>query len=286
MNDSSGGARGRRSPKGAVMFLLSIALGAVGVFFSRQYIEEQIAYYRGQLERTETMVKVVVPNRPIRRGEIVSADMLSTRDIPQKYADSNSVNAGNYEIALGQRVDFDVDEGRALLWAHLEGGLSPTFSGKVPEGLRAMTVRVDEVNSISGFLQPRDRVDLLLSHTRRGEQQIVPLIERLDVIATGVQTVVDKAGSGARRSFSTITVQVTPEEAQRITLAQQVGKLTAMLRNPDDESPLAQEPMSVATLLGLAEPVEPVAKAAPRPRPRRAPEAKAPGIEYIIGGVR
>jgi len=268
------------------MFALSLVLGAIGVFYSKHYIEQRIAYYRGQLERTEAMVKVVVPNRAIRRGEILSADALSTRDIPTKYADSNSVNAANYEIALGQRVDFDIDEGRALLWAHLDGGLSPTFSGKVPEGLRAMTVRVDEVNSISGFLQPRDKVDLLLSHGSGGEQRIVPLIERLDVIATGVQTVVDKSGGGARRSFSTITVQVTPEEAQRITLAQQIGKLTAMLRNPEDEAPLGADTMDVAKLLGLEQRSIAVASAepAPRPRPVRVSEPAPPGIEYIIGG--
>ena len=287
MPDASIKGRVRRPRKNAIMFVLSLALGAIGVFYSKHYIEAQIAHYRGQLDRTEPMVKVVVPNRPLRSGEIVTAASLSMRDIPARYADSNSVGESDFEIALGQRVDFDVDQGRPLLWAHLAGGLSPTFSGKVPEGLRAMTVRVDEVNSISGFLQPRDRVDLLLSHGSGTEQEIVPLIERLDVIATGVQTVVDKAG-GARRSFSTITVQVSPEEAQRITLAQQVGKLTATLRNPDDETPLDGEPMTVARLLGLAEKPVPIVRAAvakPRPAPRPAAPAPA-GIEYIIGGTR
>ena len=280
MSDPSRRVALRRPKKNLVMFLLSIVLGAVGVFYSKHYIDERIAYYRGELERTEPMVKVVVPNRPLKRGEIVAATDLAVREIPVKYADRNSVNDVTVDKALGQRVDFDVDEGRPLLWAHLEGGLTPTFSGKVPEGLRAMTVRVDEINSISGFLQPKDRVDLLMSHGNGAAQVIFPLIQRLDVIATGVQTVVDKAGTGRQRSFSTITVQVTPEEAQRITLAQQVGKLTATLRNPDDESPLADAPMSVAELLGI----EP-----PAPEPVRAPPVRRaapppPGIEYIIGG--
>jgi len=89
--------------------------------------------------------------------------------IPQKYADTHSVHSGNYDVAVGQRLDFDIDEGRPLLWAHLEGGLTPTFSGKVDEGLRAMTVRVDEINSISGFLQPKDKVDLMLSYGTGGK---------------------------------------------------------------------------------------------------------------------
>jgi len=276
-------SRARRPGKNVVMFALSLALGAVGVFYARHYIEQQIALVRGQLSQPEEMVKVVVPNRPLRRGEVLASDMLSMRDIPVQYADSNSVRSDNYEVALGQRVDFDVDEGRPLLWAHLEGGVTPTFSGKVPDGLRAMTVRVDEVNSISGFLQPRDRVDLLLGHGSGRDHQIVPLIQRLDVIATGVQTIVDKAGGGERRNFSTITVQVTPDEAQRITLAQQIGKLTAVLRNPDDESPLSETPMNVARLFGLPEPAAaPVA----RTGGRAAPAPEPPAIEYIIGGGR
>jgi len=265
--------------KGFLMFFLAIALGAGGVYFSRQYIEDQIATYRSELEKTEPMVKVVVPARKLLRGETITSDVLVLRSIPAQYADSNSVTGADYEIAIGQQVDFDVDEGRALLWAHLEGGKAPTFSGKVPEGLRAMTIRVDEINSISGFLQPEDRVDLFLSHNATGKQEIFPLIERLEVIATGVQTVVDKNGNTTTRSFSTITIQVSPETAQRITLAQEVGKITAVLRNPGDEAPLVGAPMNVSKLLGIAPEPEVVKKKQPVRRPK-----PAPSIEFIVGG--
>ena len=280
MQDGKAIAGRKRPRKNIVMFLLSLVIGAVGVFYSKHYIEEQIAVYKGELEKTEPMVQVVVPNRTLRRGEIVTQDLLSMRQIPQQYADSNAVGASNFDIALGQRVDFDVDQGRPLLWAHLEGGLAPTFSGKVPDGLRAMTVRVDEINSISGFLQPKDRVDLLMSHGSGDAQQIFPLIEMLDVIATGVQTLVDKNGASSTRSFSTITVQVSPEQAQRITLAQQVGKLTAVLRNPEDDSPLLSGPMDVRQLLNIPEPtIE-----APTPQKKRR-RPKTPTIEFIVGGL-
>ena len=272
------GKRPRRPKKNIVMFFLSLLIGAVGVFYSKQYIEEQVAYYKGQLEKTEPMVKVVVPNRKLVPGDIVSTELFGIREMPEKYADSNGVSGGAFDRALGQRVAFDVDEGRQLLWAHLAGGLEPTFSGKVPEGLRALTVRVDEINSISGFLQPRDSVDLFMSYGSGEEQEIFPLIERLEVIATGVQTLVDNNGDGSTRSFSTITVQVTPDDAQKITLAQEVGKVTAALRNPEDDSPLTDGPLNVADLLGIKE-----APAAPVRKPVRAPEGPPP-IEYIIGG--
>jgi len=271
----------RRPRKNVLMFMLSLAIGGAGVMFSKNYIEDQIAYYKGQLDQTEPMVSVVVPARKIIRGEVVNPEMLVTREIPAQYADSNSVGVDNYEIALGQRVEFDIDEGRPLLWAHLEGGLTPTFSGKVEDGLRAMTVRVDEINSISGFLQPKDRVDLLMSHGSGDDQEIFPLIERLNVIATGVQTLVDKNSDGATRNFSTITVQVSPDQAQRITLAQKVGQITAVLRNPDDDAPLGEQAMNVNDLLGIVTPPPATVAVARRPVVRKPPP---PTVEFIIGG--
>ena len=268
----------KRPFKNILMFVLSLGIGAFGVIYSKQYIEDQINVYKSQLDKTEEMVEIIVPSRKLLRGEIITGDVLVKREIPETFADSNRVTQTDYEIALGQRIAFDVDRGRPLLWAHLEGGKSPTFSGQVPEGLRALTVRVDEINSISGFLQPDDRVDLLLRHGSGDKQEIFPLIERLDVIATGEQTAVDKNGSGAKRGFSTITVQVTPDEAQRITLAQSVGQITAVLRNPEDESPLAGGTMNVNALLGIApEPVKP-------PPTRRRRVEQAPQVEFIVGG--
>ena len=267
-----------RPGKHILMFVLSLGLGAIGVYYSKHYIEQQVSYYKGQLDKTEKMVEVVVPKRNMLRGEILLASDLSIREIPEKYADSNAVNGSNYDVAVGQRVDFDIDEGRPLLWAHLEGGLTPTFSGKVADGLRAMTVRVDEINSISGFLQPKDKVDLLMSYGSGQGEKIFPLIQRLVIIATGVQTLVDKSFSGSTRNFSTITVHVSPNDAQKITLAQQVGKLTAMLRNPDDESSLNDQPLSVAQLLNIGQKPPPVVK------PRKTRIVKEPAIEYIIGG--
>ena len=279
MTQGKGGARGRPR-KNVAMFGLSLVLGGIGVFYSRHYIEEQIAQYRAQLERTEPMVQVVVPKRDMRRGEVVGPGDIGVRSIPEQYFDSNTVTAAGHETALGQRLDFAIDAGSPLLWAHLEGGLTPTFSGKVEQGLRAMTVRVDDINSISGFLQPKDRVDLLMVHGSGDSRTIYPLLEQLDVIATGVQTLPDKSGHASRK-FATITVHVTPDQAQRITLAQQVGELTAMLRNPEDEAPLSDAPMTIATLLNL-----PVPETGPPPPKRRKPAPKPPGIEYIIGGAR
>ncbi len=274
--------RGGRSRKPAVMFLLSLLLGGVAVFYSKHYIEERVSFYRAQLEKTEPMAEVIVPSRALLRGEVLRKQDLQIRDIPAQYVDTNSIPLDKLDSALGQVIDFDVDRGAALLWAHLEGGMTPTFSGRLSEGLRAMTVRVDEINSISGFLQPTDRVDLLMTYGQGKSQSIVPLIEQLEVIATGTQTLVDKKELTGRRQFTTITVQVTPHQSQKLTLAQEIGKLTATLRHPDDEAPLVSGEMTIAELLGDV--VVPDTVEVKRARPSRAQTPRPPSIEYIIGG--
>ena len=270
---------GARSYKGIVVLLFSLGAGAAGVYLSQQYIEGQIAAGTQQEPEEEVAtVAVVVPGRSLERGEIVTSEDLLLRQIPATFVDSNTVTEENVAMAVGQRMDFDIDAGRPLLWAHLAGGLTPTFSGNVAPGLRAMTVRVDDINSISGFLQPGDHVDLLMSYGSRDEQRILPVMQQLQVIATGIQTEADKAGNGGQRSFSNITVHVTPADAQKLTLAQQVGKLTAILRNPEDDGELGDHTLALPELLSLGK--KPVAK----PVRRQRAVAATPAIQYIIGG--
>ncbi len=267
-----------RPTSGFFVFVLSVGLGLAGMFYSRTYIENKVDFYKNQLEKTEEMVNVVVPGRQLLQGESIRQADLLIRPIPVAYVDSNSILQSNFTDALGQHLAFDVDEGKPLLWAHLEGGRSRTFSGLVPEGARALTVRVDEINSISGFLQPGDRIDLLMTHGLGTDNSVFPLIQNLNVIATGLQTRVDKNSvGGGKRSFTTITVNVSPDDAQKITLAQKMGKLTAVLRNPDDLEPVSPLPMTAAGLLNKKKPK--------RKAPVKKQKPKAPTIEYIVGGA-
>jgi pilus assembly protein CpaB len=257
--------------KNVIMLIISLAVGIGGVYLTRDFIEKKINYYRSQLEKTEEMVSLVVPNRNISRGTIVSLRDFVTRDIPAKYAHKNAVTQSSFTTAIGQKLSYDITKGRALLWAHLEGGVYPTFSGKLEPGSRALSFTVDKVNSISGFLQPNDKIDLLLDY----KDKIIPIIQNLHVVATGNRTHIDKTGRMTTDSYSMITVVVTPEIAKKITLARTLGKITALLRSPQDESPISEEPMTVARLFNEPKPKVSVKKRIVK---------KEKGIEYIVGG--
>ncbi len=135
-----------------------------------------------------------------------------------------------------------------ILWGLLEGRRVPTFSARVEAGRRAITVAVDEISSISGLLEPGDTVDLLVSAEQKGRKQTFPFLEGVQVLATG-QRSVDDPKSGTRRQYSTVTLDTTPEQARHVIVAREVGKITALLRNPQDRQ--AGASVNIAALLGL-----------------------------------
>lgn len=260
-----------RVNKNFLMLFVSLALGGLGVYLSQDYIQDKVSYYKSQLEKTGDMVRVVVPKRAMRRGEHVTASDLAVREIPAEIAHAGAINESNVGGAVGRKLAADILEGRPLLWVHLEGA-SQTFSKTLPEGVRALTIPVDEINSISGFLQPTDNVDLFLSRQVGKERAVIPIMQNLHVLATGTKTEVDEYGQPTGRVYSTITVKVTPEDAKRIVLAQDLGKITATLRNPEDSKPISKKIYTASQLLGKKK-IRKVRKT-----------AKKRGIEYIVGG--
>lgn len=265
---------------------VAVALGGCGAYLANTYIKEEIASAKAQLGTKESLVQVVVPRKDIPRGARVRPEDMAVRELPASYVHNSAVTEDNFQVAEGQRLSYDAEQGKPLLWAHLDGGRTPTFSGRVPEGLRALTFPVDQISSISGFLQPKDKIDLMLTYRPGKEEITLPMLDGVLVLATGTRTVVDKGGDGGEteRTYSTVTVQVTPEDAKRIILAQEAGKLTAVLRHPDDAAELPKTAMTVAKLAGT--PPTPVRKnpLPPKVEVKKVDETK-PSIQFIIGGV-
>jgi len=259
--------------KNFLMLFIALGLGSAGVYFANDFINNEINSIKNA-QKADKMVKVVVPNRNLERGWRIRGSDLAIREMPAKFIHKGVVTTTQYQVAEGQRLTYSIDQGKPLLWAHLESGKIPTFSGKLPEGYRALTFPVDKINSISGFLQPKDKIDLILTYKPNKKELTRPLIQNLLVLATGVTTTPNKMGTGKpTTSHSTLTVQVTPKDAERIILAQSAGKLTAVLRHPDDKELSSKKPMTVATLFG-----EKVKRA------RRIKTKKKKGVEFIIGG--
>lgn len=160
----------------------------------------------------------------------------------------------------------------------------------IPPGMRAVSVRVNEVIGVAGFVVPGTRVDVLLTGNPTGasDQRTTTVLENVAVIATGQK--LERNTAGEPQLTPVITLLVSPDDAQKLTLATSQGKIQLALRNPLDTK--QQELNSVATgaLYKGVPPPTPIA--APRPKSTSPHSVKTPppapvySVEVIKGTKR
>src|SRR5580698_7403834 len=121
----------------------------------------------------------------------------------------------------------------------LPSKLAPENAGSglpalIPPGMRAVSVRVNEVVSVAGFVGPGTRVDVLLTGTPNGssESQTTTVLQNVAVIASG--HTLERSANGEAQTTPVITLLATPEDAERLTLASKEGQIQLSLRNPLD----------------------------------------------------
>jgi pilus assembly protein CpaB len=222
-----------RHRKTWMVLAVALSTGGLAAWGTQDLIERQIALIESRSQ--VTMRSVVVAKHDLSAGEVLSADHLAIRDIPSDWAASGSVLPEQFERANGQALSAHLRAGETLMWSMLEARRAPTFSARVGPGRRAITLPVDEINSISGMLQPEDRIDLLLTVERGGQKTTLALMDQVRVMATG-QRADPAQGEGAGRLYSTVTLDVASTDAEHLILARETGRLTALLRHPDDRS--------------------------------------------------
>jgi pilus assembly protein CpaB len=202
----------------------------------------------------EQLTTVEMPSSSLPDGTFASADKLVGRVI------LNSVAAR--EVITEAKL---APEGSS-------GGLSAV----IPEGYRAMTVRVDEVVGVSGFVTPGTLVDIVVvisppegSKTKDSISKIV--LQNIKVLASG-QSIDRPKDSREASAVRSVTLQVTPQQAEKLALATTEGRLQLVMRNAVDQEDQQTPGANRRTLLSgeVAQPVpDPVSSEQPKPAPVR-----------------
>ena len=152
-------------------------------------------------------------------------------------------------------------------------GLPPT----ILPGMRAMSVKVNEVIGVAGFVVPGTRVDVMTVIDDEEDQDSLArvVVSNVQVLTAGTRYDQEEAKEEGKAIRSTVvTLMVTPEDAERIALAQAKGQLMLSLRNPLDVAPTQTDGVRTSALFAKQAPPTP---AAPRPA-RRAPQPAAPAV--------
>jgi pilus assembly protein CpaB len=174
------------------------------------------------------------------------------------------------EQAHGRVVRSAVVAGEPLLDAKLapemsgRGGIMPML---VPEGQRAVTIKVDDAIRETGFILPNSRVDVLVSIAGQnaGADRIAKtILQDVLVLASG-QTVELRDNKPVQ--MTTVTMALTPDKVERLTIAQTEGRLFLVTRNLNDKAVVQTSGATRATLLGSDAPAAPRTVSAPRPAP-------------------
>lgn len=236
-----------RPRKTWIIFGVALSVGLLAALAARSYLNSRMeaidAMAKGKL------VNVVVAKRDLTKGTRLTSETVAVRGIPAELSQSLAITPEAFDRIDGEALAYPVKAGEMILWGLIEGKKVATFSSRVENGHRAMTVPVDEINSISGLLEPGDIIDLVATLEKKGKRVTFPLLQTVQVMATG-QRSIDDPKSGTRRQYSTVTLDISPEEARNVIVAREAGKITALLRNPQDKQSLAK-PRDVAALLGL-----------------------------------
>jgi pilus assembly protein CpaB len=217
---------------------IAIVLAVAAVLGTQNYLDTQ----RQQLEvaaRSDTdapLNTIVVARVPMRFGEQITAEKLeviawASRTLPQGAFSSTDALIGTTD-ETARFVLSSIEQGEPVLGAKItDPGQRAKLSTAIAPGMNAVSIRVDDVLGVSGFVLPGDRVDVLLTRSEGNDRSNT----FVDVLLQGVRVVaIDQTADDTRDQPSvvrTVTFEVTTEEAQKLTLGAAVGTLSLALRN-------------------------------------------------------
>ncbi len=273
---------------GAIGFGIAAAL--LSVLFLKA---KESALIESLLGEEETTIEVVVANVDLPRGSLVQDGYFAPRDVPAEYVHSDVIYPHEYESFKGRSLTADLAYGKPLLRSFLNEEFPVDFSDTVPLGRRAMTVSVDDINSVAGFIRPGNHIDIFVnipyadsgfnaslysvgiyselpggvdvssigsgnleSLTSQLEPDkvteilnslapgdvIVPVLQGVKVLATGKDPyeesldLLRQPQYQTDANFTTVTLDVSPDQAALLVAAQDKGDILALLRNRNDES--------------------------------------------------
>ena len=237
-----------------IMFLGAILTGVLASFFANRYIDQRVSEHKAYLDASYKMMEVVVPKAALSEGEIIDTSLMAVRNVPIRFTHKDAIRPGDIGRVIGYRLVHSVRPGEPLLLSHVAKNRGNAFSSLIEEGRRALTFPVDILSSMSGMLQPNDRIDLLVTLRNGRKEQTMPLLTNVEILATGSR-VDELAQRDPRGRYQTITLSVSAEEAARITHAKEAGTMTVTLRGPNDEGPTYDTPITEEMLLGKIKPV-------------------------------
>lgn len=207
-----------------------IGLTLLAIFVARQRISDAERTILGKATPTEIVVSACL----IPAGAAFSMENLAKKTVPSEATSRRHVPATDFELLIDAKAKVEIPQGEPVLWTDVEEPVEVDhFSNMIPKGRRAITVDTDTESSFSGLLRPGDRVDIL--RKEKADRVFGPLLSDIPVIAVN-RRYLPNFPDEDDNSIHSVTLSVTPREANLLSEAVKEGNLSWLLRNPDDRS--------------------------------------------------
>lgn len=238
-----------------IVIALAIVCGAAAAVGVNQFISRQ-AQARALTEVKAT--PVLVSKRVVSRGEVIKADMVEQVDWPEGLVPDGA--ATRPEDVVGRTALTTIMQREPMFIGKLTGpggGGASFVSSIVKPGMRAYTIQAKgPSSSVAGFVRPGDRVDVLLTlrggtTDETGGGSATTLLQAVEILA--IDQILDSNADTLKMfemwakgdKFTSVTLQVTPEQASLLFLGQSNGELSLALRNADDDAQVTTNPATI-----------------------------------------
>lgn len=253
--------------------IYSILCSLLALMFQCSYISKKEKLLQGEYEP----IQVLVAKKNIPKDFKLDETMVEFQSIPKKYVQPKALH--KIDEILGQISGSTIFDGEQIIATKLLSIEDAGLAFKIPKNFRAFSISVDEITGVGGHVRPGNYVDVMgifdFGDERKSDQRAVTLLQNVYVLAAGadlgqaVPLAADKAlekkmskgyvpNENKRGApYRAVTLMLTPDEAQKVMLAQEVGALSLSLRSLwEGNTQVPLEKISVNTAIGIQEKVK------------------------------
>lgn len=237
-----------RRNRTVLVLLAAVALASVASYLVYRTISRMPVR---EVEVASVQVAVAAENLPM--GTMLTKDHIklvgwpTANQVPGAFASVDGVVGRG--LIQGVATNEPLTESK-LAPVEAGAGLSPS----IPAGMRAMSVRVNDVVGVAGFVLPGSRVDIVLTLSGRENSISRVVLSNVQVLTAGTKYDQDAAKNGQPIATRVVTLLLTPDDAEKMALAESAGSITLVLRNPLDMVPTDTKGARLAALMGAPDP--------------------------------
>jgi pilus assembly protein CpaB len=234
-------------PRGTIFLVAAVVAGLVATFGIHRYVTMKTKVVEAPTRQ------VFIATADISPGTALSGTVVKPVTWPQAVIPPNC--ASSMRELENRVVKVPIPQGNPVLFSMLAPvGTAAGLSGILDDGKRALTVKVDEVTGVAGFIHPGDHVDVLMDLALQGQKEHFSktILHDVTVLTTG--QIWQQKGDNKPMVVNTVTLELTPEAAEMLNLASNNGKIRLALRNRSNKTVAQTSGVTTSVLISGAAP--------------------------------